>query len=70
MNETSFYGMHNETVDSLLLSVLPSESYIYRKVFSTKELYKSKKVKVSLLGTLLCILRDNAGFHIPIVRLW
>lgn len=66
MNETSFYGMHNETVDSLLLSVLPSESYIYRKVFSTKELYKSKKVKVSLLGTLLCILRDNAGFHIPI----
>ena len=67
---TSLYGFTKETLDSLMLTLLPPIGAKYQLV--QNEVNEEMDIKVSVLKTLVDALRDNAGFHIPkvLLRLW
>ena len=64
---TSLYGFTKETLDSLMLTLLPPIGHKYQLVQDTVN--EEMDIKVLVLQTLVDALRDNAGFHIPKVLL-
>ena len=60
----SLYGLKKETLDSLLLSILPSYTYKFKEV-ETHDF--SDDVRVQLLQETVTALRNSAGFSIPMV---
>lgn len=62
----SFYGLQDETLNSLLLSFLPSVKCKYvSRAFSTRTDTECKDTQVFLLEFLLEELKQNANFSIP-----
>ena len=63
--DASLYGLKKETLDSLLLSILPSYTYKFKEV-ETHDF--SDDVRVQLLQEMVTALRNSAGFSIPMVN--
>ena len=64
----SFYGMRNETLDSLILSILPSLDLKYAAVEEKSDCLKinsAGSVTFFLFQAVLNLFRDHAGFYIP-----
>ena len=66
---TSLYGLEAETLDSLILDLLPPLNHSYCKLGEDSMVDTSEPVPIYLLQELLRALRSNAGFHIPRVRI-
>ena len=67
---SSFYGLQDETLNSLLLTFLPSVKCNYvSKTISSRTGTESEDTQVSLLKFLLEELRQNANFSIPEVNI-
>jgi len=66
---SSFYGLQDETLNSLLLTFLPSVKCNYvSKTISSRTGTESEDTQVSLLKFLLEELKQNANFSIPEVN--
>ena len=63
-----FYGLQPETLDSLILEVLPHLGQSYSNI-KLDDVDKSQEVATYLFLQILNVLRNNAGFHIPKVIL-
>ena len=64
--KTSLYGFTNETLDSLMLTLLPPIGHEYQRVpLEQNPPDEDLDIKVFLLKSLVDALRENAGFHIP-----
>lgn len=63
------YGLQPDTVDSLILDFLPPLSHKYIKLEEDERANSKQEVSVYLFQEILKVLRCNAGFHIPEVRL-
>ena len=64
--EGNFYGFTKETVDSLLLTLLPPAGHKYKRIPLKQDNFgEDMDIKVLLLKCLLDALRENAGFQIP-----
>ncbi len=73
----SLYGLKSEivdsriksdTLDSLILDMLPPLGHEYMEVKESREVCDEQDVCFYLLLEILNSLRNNAGFHIPEVR--
>lgn len=64
----SLYGLQSETLDSLILDMLPSLGHTYVKLSDNSVGDDAQDVKVYLVLEILNSLRNNAGFHIPEVN--
>ena len=64
--EKSLYGLKKETLNSLLLSLLPPYGHTYKDTPPGDLIGDS--VKLCLLQELLRTLRNSAGFAVPVVR--
>ena len=70
VQKPSFYGYSNETIESLVLSVLPSREHIGRKVqHLQRPSIAYKDAKVCILETVLEKLCRTSGFHICVVSI-
>lgn len=67
-DENDFYGLKPETLDSLILELLPPLGHTYKDLERDNLVDKSQEVPVYLLRKTLNALRNSAGFHIPKVR--
>jgi len=64
--EGNFYGFTKETVDSLLLTLLPPAGHKYKRIpLKQDSIDEDMDIEVLLLKCLLDALRENAGFQIP-----
>ena len=64
--EASLYGFTKETLDSLMLTLLPPIDHEYQQVpLEQSTVDEDVDSQVFLLKSLLDALRKNAGFHIP-----
>ena len=64
--KANLYGFANETVDSMMLSLLPPIDHEYKRIPLRQNNVDEKiDIKVFLLKCLLDALRENAGFQIP-----
>ena len=64
--KASLYGFTDETLDSLVLTLLPPSGHKYQQVpLDQNAADKDIDIKVFLLKSLVDALRENAGFHIP-----
>ena len=64
--EGNFYGFTKETVDSLLLTLLPPAGHKYKRIpLKQDSIDEDMDIEVLLLKYLLDALRENAGFQIP-----
>ena len=61
----SFYGLKPETLDSLLLDILPPLNHTYIKLGENSLANTTHSTTTYLLQELLIALRNNAGFNIP-----
>ena len=61
---TSLYGLQAETLDSLILDLLPPLNHSYCKLGEDSMVDTSEPVPIYLLHELLGALRSNAGFHV------
>ena len=62
----NFYGFAKETVDSLMLTLLPPTGHKYKQIpMDQNDLDPDMDIKVALLKYLLDALQENAGFKIP-----
>lgn len=62
----SLYGFQTETLDSLILEILPPIDQTYKDVEKEEVAENSTyTVNAYLLQAILNILRNNAGFHLP-----
>lgn len=66
----SFYGLEPETLDSLILELLPPSDRKYQKLEACRDERGCDDVSVYLIQEILHALRTNAGFHIPKVQHW
>ena len=62
---SSLYGFKPETLDSLLLSILPSFDHTYQPLGEPSIVDDSMSVRVYLMQEFLQALRHSAGFNIP-----
>lgn len=62
----SVYGYHSDTLNALILSLLPPTGFQYEERFKPSQI-AFPNMKLYLLESLLQALQDNAGFHIPSV---
>ena len=65
---TSLYGLQDETLDSLLLSLLPPNAHHYQD--TTPEEVVGDNVGVYLLYKLLRLLKHSFGFAVPVVSIY
>ena len=63
------YGLQPETLDSLVLELLPPLGHTYSNI-NKDGVDKSQAVTTYLFLKILNVLRNNAGFHIPKVILY
>ena len=64
--KTSLYGFTDETLDSLMLTLLPAIDHEYQRVpLEQNAADEDMDIKVFLLKSLVDAVRENAGFHIP-----
>ena len=64
--KASLYGFTDETLDSLMLTILPPIGHEYQRVpLEQNPPDEDLDIKVFLLKSLVDALRENAGFHIP-----
>ena len=63
--ESSLYGLQSETLDSLLLYMLPASSHQFQEVPADQPI--GDNVRLYLLQQLLTALRTSAGFCVPMV---
>lgn len=75
------YGLRRETLDSLVLELLPPVDHTYKVMETPKAVAASSRlepasvvddpleVAVHLFQEILNALRNNAGFHIPRVNM-
>lgn len=61
----SLYGLQAETLDSLVLSLLPTLTHSYESLGEPSVTDSGIDMKVLLMQELLQNLRHCAGFHIP-----
>lgn len=64
---SSLYGLQPETLDSLVLSLLPPLTHSYKPLKEPRVINDSLDLKVLLMQELLQDLCLCAGFHIPLV---
>lgn len=72
LHVNDFYGLkHPETLDSLILELLPSLGYTYKALEKDRDLHPSSPecIKYDLFQEILNTLRNSAGFHIPKVAI-
>lgn len=67
---TSLYGLQDETLDSLLLSLLPLHAPPYAHQDTTHGEAVGDNVGVYLLYKLLKLLKHSFGFAIPVVSIY
>ena len=65
--KTNLYGFAEETLDSLMLTLLPPIGHEYKRI-PLKQNKEDVDIKVFILKCLLDALQENAGFQIPKVR--
>ena len=63
----SLYGLRDETVDSLVLCMLPASSSQFRAVPKITPAEEEEDIRCYLLQQLLVALRESAGFSIAMV---
>ena len=64
--QASFYGFTQETLDSLMLTLLPPIGHEYQQApLKQNTVDEGMDKQVLLLKSLLDALQKNAGFHIP-----
>ena len=63
----SLYGLQDETVDSLMLCVLPARSHQFQEVPNILPAKEDEDIRHYLLQQLVVALRDSAGFSVPMV---
>ena len=62
----SLYGFTDETLDSLMLTLLPPIGHEYQRVpLEQNAADEVMDITVFLLKSLVDAVRENAGFHIP-----
>lgn len=61
----SLYGLKEETLDSLILDLLPPLGHTYRELGEDSIVDNSQEVPVYLTQEVFNGLRNNAGYHIP-----
>ena len=68
----SFYGLKNETVDSLLLSMLPTDKHTYQPYEPKADPNSVEPIDVGVLclQELVRAFRSSAGFYLPTVSLY
>lgn len=66
MKSYSLYGFTEATLDSLLLGILPCESYEYSRL-KVDHFTESQNIKTHILLTLIQALRENTQFPIEAV---
>ncbi len=70
VKRSSLYGYTNETLDSLLLTMLPV-NHEYKSLLELQgnlsDPIDQSDAKMILLKVLLEMLRQNCGFHLPLV---
>ena len=62
--KANLYGFAEETLDSLMLTLLPPIGHEYKRI-PLKQNEKDVGIKVFILKCLLDALQENAGFQIP-----
>ena len=62
---SSLYGLQPETLDSLVLSMLPPLTHSYEPLNEPRVMDSNLDLKVLMMQELLQNLRHCAGFHIP-----
>ena len=70
MNESkSLYGLQTETVDSLILDMLPPVGYEFKELKGDSEASDSQisDIRTFLITEILSVFRKNAGFNYPMV---
>ena len=65
----SFYGLKEETTDSLLLSMLPTEQRTYQPYEPKDDPVSGYAIDLVCLQELIRAFRTSAGFHIPTVSM-
>ena len=66
MKQPNLYGCTEETLDSLLLMLLPPTDHEYTPLHDQQNVCEeSENICISFLKLLLKMLRENAGFPIP-----
>ena len=65
---SSIYGLHRDTVHSLVLALLPPNGHEYQQRCKPSTARGCSNMKVYFLETLLQAIKLNAGFRIPSVR--
>ena len=65
----SLYGLKEETLDSLVMTMLPPADHTFHPLGEPSIVDDSGDVRVFLMQELLGALRNCAGFTIPLVRL-
>ena len=63
----SFYGLKEETTDSLLLSILPTEKYTYQRYEPKDDQKLDVAIEVVCLQELVLAFRTTARFNVPTV---
>ena len=64
--KASLYGFTDETLDSLMLTLIPPIDHEYQRVpLKQNADDEDMDIKVFLLKSLVDALRENAGFNIP-----
>ena len=66
----SFYGLKEETTDSLLLSMLPTEQRTYQPYEPKHDPVFGCAIDVVCLQELIRAFRTSAGFYIPTVSVF
>lgn len=61
----SLYGLKPETLDSLIIELLPPFGHAYKDMNEAGEVDSSQELPIYLHREILNTLRNNAGFHIP-----
>ena len=68
MNESkSLYGLQTETVDSLILDMLPPVGYKFKELKSDTEVSQISDIHTVLITEILNAFRKSAGFNSPMV---
>ena len=65
---SSLYGLQPETLDSLLLYMLPATSHRFQEVPADQQIVNN--IRLYLLQQLLTALRASAGFCVPVVSVF
>ena len=66
VKQPNLYGCTGDTLDSLLLTLLPPTDHKYIPLHDQQNVCEeSEHICIFFLKLLLKMLRENAGFHIP-----